>query len=118
MEKGMGSEYREVMEKLEDERRKNSVRPRIGLLPTGHFYYWPQFPGLKEMGLRMHGKFLEMLKTHAEVVTPGLVDTPEKAAQAGELFIRENVDMVLIFPLGYTTSMNVVPAVRGLDASA
>ena len=27
-------------------------RPRIGLLPTGHFYYWDQFPRLKELGLR------------------------------------------------------------------
>jgi hypothetical protein len=32
------------------------VRPRIGLLPTGHLIYWGQFPGLKEMGLNMYEK--------------------------------------------------------------
>ena len=111
----MGDEYREVVRKLEDERKKTAIRPRIGLLPTGHSYYWPQFPGLKEMGLRMYGKFLEMLKRYADVVSPDLVDTTEKAEQAGSLFKNGNIDMVLIFPLGYTTSMNVVPAVKGLD---
>jgi L-arabinose isomerase len=111
----MGDEYREVVRKLDEERGKNAIRPRIGLLPTGHFYYWPQFPGLKEMGLRMYGKLLEMLERYADIVSPDLVDTTEKAEQAGSLFKNENIDMVLIFPLGYTTSMNVVPAVKGLD---
>ena len=111
----MGNEYQEVVKKFEDERKKTAIRPRIGLLPTGHSYYWPQFPGLKEMGLRMYGKFLEMLKRYADVVSPDLVDTTEKAEQAGSLFKNGNIDMVLIFPLGYTTSMNVVPAVKGLD---
>ena len=28
-------------------RPHSGLRPRIGLLPTGHFYYWDQFPELK-----------------------------------------------------------------------
>ena len=58
---------------------KLSTRARIGLLPAGHHYYWEQFPRLKQMGLRMHSR----------------------------LFAQEAVDMVLVFPFGYTPSMDM-----------
>ena len=45
------------------------VRPRIGLLPTGHKIYWGQFPELKEKGLRMYGRLLAKLETFGDVVT-------------------------------------------------
>jgi L-arabinose isomerase len=91
------------------------VRPRIGLLPLGHDYYWEQFPGLKEMGQRMQGRLRALLAPMADIVTPDLVDTEAKSRQAGELFRRAAVDLVLAFPLGYTPSMNLLPAVMGLD---
>jgi hypothetical protein len=28
-------------------------KPRIGMLPTGHRFYWDQFPNLKQMGQKM-----------------------------------------------------------------
>ena len=89
-------------------------RPKIGLLPTGHNYYWSQFPGLKERGLRMYTRLRKKLGTMADIVAPELVDTEEKAGQAGELFKRENVDMVVIFPVGYCPSMRMIPAVKDL----
>jgi L-arabinose isomerase len=92
-----------------------TVRPRIGLLPTGHFYYWDQFPGLKARGQRMYTSLCERLGQIGEVVAPDLVDTREKAAQAGEFFRVERPDIVLVFPFGYTTGMCVVPAVRDLS---
>jgi L-arabinose isomerase len=92
------------------------VRAKVGLLPTGHNYYWDQFPRLKELGLGMYGRLGEMLAPYADVVAPDLVDDPEQARQAGERFKRENVDLVLVFPFGYTPSMNVVPALANLQA--
>ena len=92
-----------------------SVRAKIGLLPTGHQYYWDQFPGLKEMGLSMCASLRGMLEERADVVAPDLVDTVEKSRKAGELFRQEQVDAVLVFPVGYTVSMNMVPAVKDLD---
>ena len=89
-------------------------RPRIGLLPTGHMIYWDQFPGLKEKGLRMYSQLRQRLAEVGDVVSPELVDTPEKAAQAGRLFQREAIDILLIFPLGYTTGMVMAPAAREL----
>ena len=90
-------------------------RARIGLLPTGHHYYWEQFPRLKSMGLSMYGKLRELLDPLGEVVAPELVDTPQKATEAGEMFLRAEVDLLLVFPFGYTPSMDMLPAVQGLD---
>jgi len=92
-----------------------SVRAKIGLLPTGHLYYWDQFPGLKEMGLSMCASLQSLLEQRADMVAPDLVDTVEKSQRAGELFRQEQVDAVLVFPVGYTVSMNMVPAVKDLD---
>jgi len=94
---------------------RGQVRPVIGLLPTGHHYYWDQFPDLKRRGMRMLGALTEALRTRGEVVAPDLVDDPVKAAKAAELFRQRDVDLVLIFPLGYTPSMQIVPVARGLD---
>ena len=90
-------------------------RPRIGLLPTGHQYYWEQFPELRDMGMRMYGALCARLEESGQVIAPELVDTPEKSAAAGEYLRGEGVDILLVFPFGYTTGMCVVPAVRALD---
>ena len=91
------------------------VRPRIGLLPVGHSYYWDQFPELRDMGLRMGGKLRRMLSSFGDIVGPDLVDTEEASRRAGELYRKEQVDIVLVFPFGYTPSMNVLPALAALD---
>lgn len=111
----MGNDYNEVRKKLEVLKKENEIKPKIGLLPTGHFYYWPQFPALKEMGMKMYRNLLEMLNENADVVAPELVDTMEKSRKAANLLKREDVDILLIFPLGYTPSMQIVPVVRELD---
>ena len=89
--------------------------PRIGLLPTGHLFYWDQFPGLKEMCLHMLDRMVERLGRIGQVINPGLTDTSEKAVQAGSLFNNEKVDILLVFPLGYTTGMVVLPCVRQMN---
>ncbi len=90
-------------------------RPRIGLLPTGHMFYWSQFPGLKEKGLAMLKTLEARLGVFGEVLNPGLADTPEKAEAAGLFFRNKGVDLVLVIPLGYTTGMVMVPAVKELS---
>ena len=77
--------------------------------------YWGQFPGLKERGLAMYDKFRERLGEIGEVISPGLVDTQEKAWQAGELFRKEGIDVLLVLPLGYTTGVVVLPCARQVD---
>ncbi len=91
------------------------IRAKIGLLATGHQYYWDQFPGLREIGLDMCTNLRGMLEQRTDVVAPDLVDTVEKSQRVGELFRQEQVDAVLVFPVGYAVSMNMVPAVKDLD---
>jgi len=90
-------------------------RPRIGLLPTGYFYYWSQFPELKEMGLKMYAKLCRHLEQIGDVAAPELADTVEKAQAAGEFFRHQNIDILLVFPFGYTPGMHLVPAVKNLE---
>ena len=82
----MTRNYEEIKQRLLDEKNKTQIRPVIGLLPTGHFRYWPQFPKLKAMGTKMYKDLLAMLEQWADVVVPVLVDTSEKSVQAGEFF--------------------------------
>ena len=91
------------------------ARPRIGLLTTGHFYYWDQFPRLKEMGMRMFDRLRASLEEIGEIVAPELVDTKERALKANEYFRREQLDVLLVFPFGYTPGMCVLPAIEGID---
>jgi L-arabinose isomerase len=111
----MAEREEEILQRLAEEHRRHKVKPRVGLLPTGYYYYWPQFPDLRDKGLKMYRRLLSLLEKEAEVITPELVDTPAKARAAGRLFQERDVDLVLVFPVGYTTSMMLVPAVEGLE---
>ena len=95
--------------------KQRMATPRIGLLPLGHFYYWDQFPELKRMGLNMYARLRENLEAIGDVVTPDLVDTMEKGQKAGAFFRQQDIDILIIFPFGYTPSMCAVPAVQHLD---
>ena len=91
------------------------VKAKIGLLPTGLKIYWEQFPDLKNKGMKMYDKLVERLSEFGEVVSPGVVDTYETAVEASELFVKEKVDILFIFPFGYTTGMMIVPSVKALN---
>jgi len=90
-------------------------RPRIGVLPTGHRMYWDQFPQLKQMGARMYGELVHRLQAFGEVIAPELVDTPEKARAAAGFFSSHPIDILLIFPFGYTTGMCVAPVASAVS---
>lgn len=90
-------------------------RPRIGILPTGHKFYWDQFPNLKEMGNKMYRSLCARIEKFGDVVAPELVDTPEKAVAAARFFNANPIDILLIFPFGYTTGMCVAPVASSLS---
>lgn len=90
-------------------------RPRIGVLPTGHQIYWGQFPNLKTLGEGMYASFRKELEGIGDVVAPELVDTPEKAVAGAAFFKANPIDILLIFPFGYTTGMCIAPVVRQIS---
>ena len=91
------------------------LKPTIGLLPTGLNMYFHQYPNLKQMGLAMYDKLVAKLSEYADVVSPGLVDTYDAAVNAAKVLSEGDIDILLIFPFGYTTGMMIVPTVKATN---
>jgi len=86
---------------------------RVGLFGIGLDAYWPQFAGLEE---RLKG-YLDITAKKinlpgVEVVNLGLIDTPQKASQAGHDFRRADVDLIFLHVTTYALSSTVLPVVR------
>ncbi len=86
---------------------------RIGVFGIGLAAYWPQFTGMKER-LEGYGRSVEnrVRGFGGQVVSAGLVDTPERARAAGQLFLREDVDLILCHVATYATSSQVLPVAQ------
>ena len=86
---------------------------RLGLFGIGLDAYWPQFPGLRE---RLEG-YLGQVACRldlpgVEVVNLGLIDSPEKASEAGHRFRQSDVDLIFLHVTTYALSSTVLPVVR------
>jgi len=90
---------------------------KIGVFSIGLAAYWPQFPRLKER-LSGYQRQVEdrLAACGAQVVSAGLVDTSGRAREAGRLFIREDVDLIVCHAATYATSSQVLPAVQRTNA--
>ncbi len=86
---------------------------RVGLFGIGLDAYWPQFAGLEA---RLKGYLGEVERRLArpgvEVVNLGMIDTPEKAMEAGHAFRRADVDVIFLHVTTYALSHTVLPVVR------
>lgn len=86
---------------------------KIGLFGIGLDTYWSQFPGLRERLLGYQAYIAERLAgLGAEVTDAGLVDDPDKARSAGELFSREGVEAIFLFISTYALSHTVLPVAQ------
>ena len=86
---------------------------RVGLFGIGLEAYWGQFNGLRE---RLEC-YLGQVATHferpgVEVVNLGLIDSPEKAMEAGHAFRRGDVDVIFLHVTTYALSSTVLPVVQ------
>jgi len=89
------------------------MKVKIGLFGIGLDTYWAQFKGLKE---RLEG-YQQSIHAKVEndnitVVDAGLVDTLEKSNHAAALFVREEVDLILLYVSTYALSSTVLPVVQ------
>lgn len=86
---------------------------RVGLFGIGLDAYWPQFEGLEER-LRGYVDVIEakLKRDDVEIVNLGLIDTPEKAVQAGHDFRIADVDVIFLYVTTYAVSSTVLPVVR------
>jgi len=86
---------------------------RIGLFGIGLDTYWPQFDGLKERLEGYLSTVAEKLgRDGVEIVNVGLVDSPERAYEAGRELSRADVDLIFLHVTTYALSSTVLPVVR------
>lgn len=86
---------------------------KIALFGIGLEAYWEQFEGLKD---RLAG-YLNVVaygiqKQGANLVNLGLIDSVDKAFEAGDILKREGVDLVFLYVTTYALSATVLPVVR------
>lgn len=86
---------------------------RVGLFGIGLDTYWPQFEGLRERLVAYTEVVARRLaRPGVQVINLGLIDTPEKAVEAGHAFRREDVDLIFLYVTTYALSSTVLPVVR------
>ena len=86
---------------------------KIGLFGIGLDAYWEQFAGLRN---RLESYLLivaDRIKGHdVEIVNLGLIDTAEKAMEAGHCFRQADVDLIFLYVTTYALSSTVLPVVQ------
>lgn len=93
------------------------MKAKIGVFGIGLAAYWPQFKGLKQR-LESYQHYVEkrLEDFGAEVISVGLIDDAPKAKNAGDVFARENVDLMICYVGTYSTSSQVLPVVQRRNA--
>lgn len=86
---------------------------KIGLFGIGLEAYWQQFEGLEK---RLSG-YVSVVETKlktfgAEIINLGLIDSPEKAFDAGHQFRTNDVDLIFLYVTTYALSSTVLPVVK------
>jgi L-arabinose isomerase len=88
---------------------------RVGIFGIGLAAYWPQFEGLRDrLEGYQHGIESRLGEMGADVVSAGLVDTPQAARQAGAELA--GVDLLLLYTATYATSSQVLPVAQAVNA--
>jgi L-arabinose isomerase len=88
-------------------------QPKIGYFGSGLAAYWPQFPKLKDMALETMERHAQKLEAMGcQVVRGGLVDRAERGNEVGDLFAREQVDLIIGEIMTYTASHVLVPVAQ------
>jgi L-arabinose isomerase len=86
---------------------------RIGLVGLGLEAYWSQFEGLEQ---RLIGYLADVEKMVAggkrSVVNLGMVDSPERALDAGHQARREEIDILMVYVTTYALSSTVLPLIK------
>ena len=93
------------------------MKVKTGLFSVGLNTYWPQFEGLYDRLTGYRNEIASRLTAlGADVVDAGMVDCPEKAAEAADLMRKEGVEIVFLFISTYALSSTVLPVVQRLRA--
>ena len=86
---------------------------KAGLFGIGLDAYWPQFSGLQQ---RLEGYLQtvehKLSQIHPHIINAGLIDSIDKAFEAGQRFKKEDVDIIFLYVSTYALSATVLPVVQ------
>jgi len=86
---------------------------KIGLFSIGLDTYWDQFDGLLDKLTGYHARIRDRIGAmDVDVIDAGMVDNPNKAQVAADLFKREDVELIFLFISTYALSSTVLPVVQ------
>lgn len=86
---------------------------KVGLFGVGLDTYWEQFENLKcRLGSYITKVSDKISKHNVEVVNLGLIDTSQKAMDAGHQFRQADVDIIFLYITTYALSSTILPVVQ------
>ena len=92
---------------------KKEVPLKVGLFGIGLDAYWEQFAGLRKRLESYLSVVADRINGHdVEIVHLGLIDTAEKAMDAGHRFRQADVDLIFLYVTTYALSSTVLPVVQ------
>src|SRR5581483_11286203 len=92
-ETGIGVEFGDIL----SERPTVPERLKVGLLACAYFEYWRMFsPEFKCNVIGDLERIAERLRQDLDLVYPGVVDTLDRADQAGRAFAEAGIEMLVV----------------------
>ena len=86
---------------------------KCGIFSIGLDTYWDQFEGLLDNLNGYHAEIRDRIAgMGVGMVDAGMVDSPEKAGGAAELFRKQDVEIIFLFISTYALSSTVLPVVQ------
>lgn len=76
--------------------RRADTALKVGLLAVGYFEYWRMYPTLRATVEADLAKVAERLSAKVDVVYPGMVDSLDRAEEAGRAFAAAGVKVVVV----------------------
>ena len=86
-----------------------SSKVKIGYMPLAHEIYWRYFPGHEQLVEDVAGRLKEYLSQFSKVCETGrLIDSFARATEARLLFQAEDVDVIVLATVTYSTPDDVI----------
>lgn len=109
---GRSGVYGDILSK-----RKEKRKPKIGLATFGYFEYWRMYEGIEkevENDMNKIAKYLAKNDKY-DLIYPGLIDTMDKADEAGRIFKESDIDLLVLAEGTYFPDYMCIHLIRYIE---
>lgn len=93
--------------------KSNRRLMRVGLIGLGLEAYWDQFAGLRQRLIGYIDVLAQQIAAPSRIIVNlGLIDSPEKAINAGHACREQDIDLLLVYVTTYALSSTLLPVVQ------